>query len=934
MAIKHIKKSGLILFVVLFLINSGFFAFLASSKARAQASDTLFYADSEIPVILPRSVWDNTSELHAMMTWSPQNVTFPSDWQPVERIIVHDTATANADPLSAIARIQSIYRFHAVTNNWGDIGYNYLIDRQGIIYEGRVGGNGSRGAHVFNSKTSQNFNYGSIGIALMGEYKTEAVPAVMVDSLARLVGWLSATNNIDPLITQKTFSIWSPITMSFSSSFSGPVVVGHKDIEAGNPDPGTLDLAMLRLAASQYKQKYQGIVYQAPGGSQIYQISNGERKTFASLADLTAQGSSYQKNATISQTQLDLFSADRFLKYPDGSLLQSVDSPSIFLMDGGKKRSLNITAAQFAKLGFSWDSVKKITTGDLSLYISGSDVIYGPDKSLIRDPNGKIYYIENGRKRWVTSGQLFKILGYQQSKVKNKDQVYVDSILEGAPMSYPQGSLVKGSGPAIYLIDNGQKREIISGQVFTIQGYKWSRVLTVSDDELARYLEGSFVGYKNNTLAKTSDDPTVYLLSGGQKTAFVSSEQFTNLGYKTKNVLTISAGEMGRYFTGDYVKYPNGTLIQQKGDANVYRIENGAPNLIPDLATFKKLKLSWSKVLKISVDDFAKLYPGLIPAQAPSPSPAPSPVPAPAPTPAVPSQPSTQGQPNIRVAIWNVPAGQAAVVFSGSGPYDVYDKSGNLISSKQGNEQYSVDVSNPAAVFAKLVPRSGTILEAVSYQDMASWKTGLNYNKFRGNLELVYSAKSSKLWMVNELPMEDYLKGVAETNQGLAMEYLKTMSVAARTYAYHYQQLGGKYGSDEVYQITNTTADQLYKGYAREAYASDIVTVEQVTWGEIVIYNNSPIVTAYSSGAPELMTSGSKSACSVWGGKYCQPGFEYLNGGVKDPSGTTYSYDACGAGNHCVGLSGAGTRQLAAQGKTYKEILLYYYPGTSIQKIY
>jgi len=35
-----------------------------------------------------------------------------------------------------------------------------------------------------------------------------------------------------------------------------------------------------------------------------------------------------------------------------------------------------------------------------------------------------------------------------------------------------------------------------------------------------------------------------------------------------------------------------------------------------------------------------------------------------------------------------------------------------------------------------------------------------------------------------------------------------------------------------------------------------------------------------------------------------------------------------------VGLSGAGTRQLAAQGKTYKEILLYYYPGTTIQKLY
>ena len=178
------------------------------------------------------------------------------------------------------------------------------------------------------------------------------------------------------------------------------------------------------------------------------------------------------------------------------------------------------------------------------------------------------------------------------------------------------------------------------------------------------------------------------------------------------------------------------------------------------------------------------------------------------------------------------------------------------------------------------------------------------------------------------------MKGVAETNQGLNMEYLKTMSVAARTYAYHYQALGGKYGADEVYDITNTTSDQLYKGYGREAYASDVVTAQTATYGEIAAYNGQSIVTAYSSGAPELITTGSKSACLVWGGKYCQAGYEYLAGGVKDPAGTTYSYDACGGGNHCVGLSGAGTRQLAALGKTYKEILMYYYPGATIQKLY
>jgi len=922
MADKLKKKLGLVLFIALLLASNGFFVFGAFPGAQAQSS-SLFYADSDIPIILPRSTWDNSAQLHAMLSWLPQNETFPSDWQPVERIVVHDTATANSDSLSAIARIQSIYRFHAVTQGWGDIGYNYLIDRDGKIYEGRLGGNGSRGAHAFNNKTSQNFNYGSIGITLLGEYTNSSVPAAMVDSLSRLIGWLAATNNFDPTLTQKTFSIWTPTTNSFSSIFTGAVVAGHKDIDAGNPDPGTLDFAAVRQAAAQYKQKYQGVVYQSPSGSKIYQLISGERKTFESLADFSSQGGTYQKIAVISQTQLDLFSSGRFLKYPDGSLLQAVDSPSVFLMDGGKKRNLNVTAAQFAKLGFDWDNVKKITTGDLSLYTSGPDIVYGSDKSLIKDSQGKVYFIENGRKRWVSSGQLFKVLGYQWSKVKDKTKEYIDTILEGGPMSYPSGSLVKGSGPTVYLIENGLKREILSGQIFTKLGYQWNKILSVSDEELARYPAGDFVGYKNGTLAKAAGEATVYLLSGGQKQAFVSAEQFTNLGYQWKNVLSVSAGELERYFLGETVKYPDGALVQRKGDVNVFRIESGLAKLIPDLATFKKLKLSWLNVLKISGGDFQKLFAYALPAPPTAPS-----------TPSTASGPSQQSQPNIRVAIWNVPQAQTEVVFSGSGPYDVYDKSGNLVVSKQTGEQFSVSVANPSGVFAKLVPKSGTILEIISYQDLASWKIGLNYNKFRGNLEIVYSNKSGKLWVVNELPLEEYLKGVAETNQGLNMEYLKTMSVAARTYAYHYFKLGGKYGGDEVYHITNTTSDQLYKGYGREPYASDIVTAAGATFGEMVFYNGQTIVTAYSSGAPELITNGSRSACSVWGGKYCQSGYEYLNGGVKDPQGTTYGYDACGGGNHCVGLSGAGTRQLAAQGKTYKEILLYYYPGTTIQKLY
>jgi len=936
---QKILVFGLVMFLS-FIFLGGFPVYNSSHTALAVSLE-----DSEAPTILPRSLWDNTPELQALMTWLPQNQVYPSDWQPVERIVVHDTATPNADPLDVITRIQSIYRFHAVTNGWGDIGYNYLIDRDGKIYAGRLGGNGSRGAHAFNTKLGENFNYGSIGISLIGSFSSEPVPAVMEQSLEKLIGWLAAINNLDPTITQKTFAIWNPNTSSFSSSYIGAVVVGHKDIDATKSDPATLDFPAVRLAAAQYKLQYAGFVYQASGSSKIYQLINGSSKIFETVADFLAQGNSYQKLATIAQSQLDLFSASRFLKYPDGSLVQFAGSPSIYLIDGGMKRNLAVTAAQFTKLSFDWAAIKKISESELNLYPNGEPIVYGPDNVLIKDPSGKIYFIENGRRRWVTSQSLFGALGYKWNKIKIKSADYVASLLAGANMSYPDGTLAKGSGPTVYLIENGQKREFLSTQSFASLGYKSAKIISAAEGELILYPDGPFMTYKNGTLARAENDSAVYKISGNQKLAFVSAEQFLNLGNQWKNILMVSPAELDHYSSAGNVPYPDGTLVQQTGSPNIYQVKSGLVNLIPDAATFKKLKLSWSKILKISANDFSHLFGAALTTANAAPvaqsqsipliqTPA---QPAPLPTSASPSQggPSVSSaiMPNIRVGVWSVPSSQARVVFSANGPYDVYDKNGLSVVSKQNGEQFSVDVTSPSSAFAKLVPRAGTILEIVSFSDPA-WNNVTNYNKFRGNLELVYSNKSNKLWVVNELPLEDYLKGVAETNQGLSMEYLKTMAVAARTYAYHYEFLGGKYGADEVYYITNTTSDQLYKGYAREQFASDIVVAQTATDGEIATYNGSAIVTAYSSGAPELLTSGSKSACSVWGGKYCQPGFEYLAGGVKDPSGTTYSYDACGSGNHCVGLSGAGTRALTAQGKTYKEILRYYYPGITIQKLY
>jgi hypothetical protein len=157
-----------------------------------------------------------------------------STWQPVyatpKKFIVHHTAGGDggSDPAATIRAIQY---WHAVVNGWGDIGYNYLIDPAGRVYEGRKGGDGVIGAHAARDATCNqvrfgggnvgiNFNPGTIGISLLGNYETSQPTQAAIDALSNLIAEKGVLNGIQP---------------AGSSDFLGmsslPNVVGHGDVD-------------------------------------------------------------------------------------------------------------------------------------------------------------------------------------------------------------------------------------------------------------------------------------------------------------------------------------------------------------------------------------------------------------------------------------------------------------------------------------------------------------------------------------------------------------------------------------------------------------------------------------------------------------------------------------------------------------------------------
>jgi uncharacterized protein with LGFP repeats len=90
--------------------------------------------------------------------------------------------------------VRSIHAYHTQGQNWCDIGYNFLVDRFGTIYQGRAGGVQLpvRGAH------SGDYNVNTSGISMMGNFEQRAPSKRMKNAMVRLVGWRLGTSYREP----------------------------------------------------------------------------------------------------------------------------------------------------------------------------------------------------------------------------------------------------------------------------------------------------------------------------------------------------------------------------------------------------------------------------------------------------------------------------------------------------------------------------------------------------------------------------------------------------------------------------------------------------------------------------------------------------------------------------------------------------------------
>jgi hypothetical protein len=184
----------------------------------------------DMPNILPRSAWGADESLRFD---AGGHETWPPEFSPMQKAIVHHTAGRNNDPNPA-ATIRAIYWIKTIDRGYGDIGYNFLIDEAGHIYEGRhsrdyaagerptgedLAGNVVRGVHA------RDFNYGTVGIALLGNFQNRQPTTAARTALERLLAWKLERHGLNPLGQSVYHSLLGKTKTLYNIS-------GHRNVNA------------------------------------------------------------------------------------------------------------------------------------------------------------------------------------------------------------------------------------------------------------------------------------------------------------------------------------------------------------------------------------------------------------------------------------------------------------------------------------------------------------------------------------------------------------------------------------------------------------------------------------------------------------------------------------------------------------------------------
>lgn len=255
----------------------------------------------------------------------------------------------------------------------------------------------------------------------------------------------------------------------------------------------------------------------------------------------------------------------------------------------------------------------------------------------------------------------------------------------------------------------------------------------------------------------------------------------------------------------------------------------------------------------------------------------------------------------------NAPDGHIRIRLSYTG--NVATITGDTIGTVRLGIENGSCIATPTGTANPRIGNDGDVLT------VSSWNT--QWNRFRGIIEC--QAIDGELILINELPLEDYMAGLSEQPDTEPREKQKAFAVAARSYAAFYMEPGNEKFPGKPYDGSDSGASfQSYSGVAFEERNPRWVQSVRDTAGRLLMKDGGIVKAAYYSSNDGRTRSPSENG---W------RNFPYAEIFASKPDPWCEGMTLRG---HGVGMSGCGAEGQANQGKSYADILEYYYPGTTI----
>lgn len=813
-----------------------------------------------------------------LLTWPLQ---YPAGG--IKAIIVHHTASEEGAMEDSYAAMRAIYYYHTVTRGWGDIGYNFLIDEDGRIFEGRNGGDEVVGAHT------ANYNVGSVGVAIIGNYQENEVNGGAVEGLVKILTHITEKYKLDPTGVVKM------------RGQNVNVISGHRD-EGKTVCPGEYVYEKMPSIRQLVKSELE-MRRQQTGFDQTVKALNGIDFDDIDDRGIILLGPEEEKTVTLRlrNTGEKNWSRNTALIYRNGNN--------------------NIAGFEETVARIIGESAGRRDVGEFKIPIRGSFASglknYYLNLSVGTDVSERQIlfpvYIEPAD----LSFRFVQIDKFTKTTLKKNESAKLVFTLENTGnVSWTENTVSLQSTSPESIFAEGR---MISKGVIPPGGkavFSASFKAGVTAGQFTEQLKLSIIdGKGNKAISKKSQDfnfrvEGIGTLKAGEKVLLtaISEDRILKPGEKVRAWIEVenNSNETWRRAGSDHIyvaalKSPHikvGNLLIHKGaikpgeTTKIYFDLKAPAKAGQYFVNFIFRNKNFRLTKKQIRFDF---------------------------------EVSNKRDDMIRVLL---PFEGAPIITSDS-YFSVLDEGINIAGGETmqisyKNNSYILNVGNKKIVSDKYIRINSEngILRIENFSNPPAWNPSLNDNEYRGVLEV--REIDGKLQIINELPLEHYLYGIGEVSNTDHGEKIKTIAVLARTYAKYYIEMRGTGDAKFVgkpYDLDSSPdVSQKYIGYGLEKRSPKIKAGVDATRGEVVTYNGKIVKTPYFNATDGTAT---KSAEEVWG----WTDTPYL---VSVPDPLCESKEFLG---HGVGLSGCGAASAAERGYSYKEIIKYYYKGVEITNL-